>query len=806
MFRYKKLSYVVIYSLLFSIVLTSLVSSDSNPPIFEQEPPIPLEFWVQKVENPVNGHVLKLKVKFHQDTDQSEVKLYRGNSFVCCVKDDGVSPDACANDKLFTACVQQNADDFLQDILNRQNEIESKEFVTRYTGHIGELIETSTLTKFDKQGFNNFQEVQIEPLLIGQNASDGYQNIIKHKSLFITELEVVENSDRTYNLVTGEGNPIGAWTFGELMKNMAGGLSQNPTNEEILKINLFLKEWIKSLYEVYELNGKASNHRDNSAVANLLIDPWVEKAYGEQVEVTGENWENIWDDIDTQTEVESILQNAPFKLTAIVNRLDLRGNSAYSPTLSNAGETRFIFSLIDPFTGETPIHENINFDNISFLDWEGMNVILEYGNPETDKCDIKQKALDWIALSDYDWNNQTEFDDYLTALQLLTDDVTAVNANPSKPNGSAINQVRTNEKLFAYILPKSNWVMANWELRQFEIEESSGLLKLTPVTNVPFSDENYTRNGIDLNQEEYETTYSGASNIRNWIYGVGDLSSQQVRIAIGNHNLPTHLTQPTAEIEDELMHYYRIDFWSDDFSDGIYDNDNYTGDESHLQKEIRKQLSLNTCMGCHTSETKTPFMMIRPRGYGEPADYWSDIPSTDSGPFDNRFYGNANLGTTWDNYSNTPLPNYDPEYYTTNSTVNRIIPVVAPFLTGRNYRGGNDWEDDNYTNTITDFDNILYNIDNAISDEKITGLFYVNDPSNESDVNDEYFEYPVGQPESAGSPFPKLHDKQSGFNDLQRRQMDLYNLANSCCDPTICPELLTLVDKMAFIPLPKHSH
>ena len=115
-----------------------------------------------------------------------------------------------------------------------------------------------------------------------------------------------------------------------------------------------------------------------------------------------------------------------------------------------------------------------------------MNVILEYGNVESDKCDVKQRAQDWIALSSYDFDNALELQEYLSDLQTLTDHVTASGAAPNRVNGSAINQVRTNEKILAQFSGQFNWKDANWELRQFELNEE-GFLTNAPVSNVPYN-------------------------------------------------------------------------------------------------------------------------------------------------------------------------------------------------------------------------------------------------------------------------------------------------------------------------------
>ena len=107
---------------------------------------------------------------------------------------------------------------------------------------------------------------------------------------------------------------------------------------------------------------------------------------------------------------------------AIVNRLDTRGNSGYTGSISNAGETRFIYTLIDPTNGKPPVHDNITgFYDVNggpiiiatgagagAIDWVGMNVILEYGNPINKICDVQKFAKQWYDLSQYDLNNLSD--------------------------------------------------------------------------------------------------------------------------------------------------------------------------------------------------------------------------------------------------------------------------------------------------------------------------------------------------------------------------------------------------------------
>ncbi|MBM7093335.1 hypothetical protein JTP67_33500, partial [Streptomyces sp. S12] len=59
-------------------------------------------------------------------------------------------------------------------------------------------------------------------------------------------------------------------------------------------------------------------------------------------------------------------------------------------------------------------------------------------------------------------------------MQVITDRFTAANAAPSKPNRSAINQVRSNE-----------FLQNPWELREFAIARGASQLTMTTAKQTP---------------------------------------------------------------------------------------------------------------------------------------------------------------------------------------------------------------------------------------------------------------------------------------------------------------------------------
>src|ERR1043165_3234144 len=90
-----------------------------------------------------------------------------------------------------------------------------------------------------------------------------------------------------------------------------------------------------------------------------------------------------------------------------------------------AGEGRFVFGVMDT-TACTPLP---------------FTVILEYGVPRHTCSEIKAWAQQWLNLDVLTLGSSA----YNAALETITEQVAHANAEPTKPNGSAINQVRTDE-------------------------------------------------------------------------------------------------------------------------------------------------------------------------------------------------------------------------------------------------------------------------------------------------------------------------------------------------------------------------
>nr|MBP6314196.1 hypothetical protein [Chitinophagaceae bacterium] len=832
---------------------------------------------MQKLDSvTTNGNNMILRVEYYADSALPDaIDIYEGGTHTKTLKDDGIFPDSTAGDFIYATYLTQSISGFLGDIASREAKIISDGGVYNFEGHDGEFIKSVDIPAFNVTAFNNNQQAQVYlPIL---NVTSCELDLLKQNSLFITDLAVVEDPARTYKfsytefnnindpnddiLVPASGNSSGAWTFGTLMGNIANTALTGVSTKE------FLKKWIKTWTVTQRVGTFAdvNNHNYDNVVARSnvrlhLIDPWITKVWTvsppanqpntppTSQEITNNGWEYYWDLLDET----DLVNNAPFKLMAIVNRVDTRGNAAYTAEVTNAGETRFIFTLLNPVTGKPPLHNDpqgviFGANASGIIDWVGMNVIIEYGNPITNNCDLKSFVQQWYDLSSYTLGSSQ----YNDALELITNQVTDKNMAVGKNvNNSALNQIRSNERILSRRITGQGfgqtglaWDEMDWELRQFQLESGNngdGNLHLSALTNTPVDEtasdhylsSTHTYNYADQylnstfgNLQDNNVTVAIPDLLLNWIYGPNGNSINRIRVSKGNHNIPETFLAGVARLYKETVQYFGFDWQY--APPTVYDPNTY--DEAAdapdlLAKTIRHQISLNTCQGCHGGENKTNFTHVFPRGYGEEANYWDATPSivnTNPGglanSIDDRFEvffepNNQITYTILKNNGKTYEPtgggshkkNFDFIEKTTNTTNQ----VVSPFLTGRKYSNqvGNSWEDDELNNNTPAMfpsgnEAPLNSIDptyGKLSDEKLTGLFFVNDPSNQSQKT-----IGNGLGPGLGGPFPQQHSARNGFNDLERRKIDLCKFINLNCNGS---DVIGLMANIIFTPFPLGGH
>jgi hypothetical protein len=336
------------------------------------------------------------------------------------------------------------------------------------------------------------------------------------RSLMVRNPLVVQDRSRTRtNCATGS---MGVWSFGYLMTEMA---NQSQTG---IDPRDFTMEWLLRWYNDEVVNTFTIGER--RVGIKQLISDWRKDADGK---------------LD--------LSFAPFRLLAIVNRADLRGGNGlvYGQQSTNAGELRFVFGVVDPVTCAT----------------QRFTTIFEYG-VKSDSCEAtKEWAKAWANLS----NQVIGSASYNAALQVLTERVVKANADPNRPNGSSINQVRTNELSLA----------SPWELREFQLDQRSFSSQLNSVTI----------------KQTPDSGFNGTGTLTSFI------NQFENELLTGTHVVTdSYLGSPflAAAIE-----YSSSDFWD---AGGINNN------------EARHQFSLNTCNSCHGRESNTPFLQVGTAPFG----------------------------------------------------------------------------------------------------------------------------------------------------------------------------------------------
>jgi hypothetical protein len=334
--------------------------------------------------------------------------------------------------------------------------------------------------------------------------------------LLVSGLAVVEDPVRTV-WTGGLTGADGAWHFGRLMTAMAG--PQDPAT--------FVKNWLNQWATPRTVNGFTVPAR--TQLVTQVLNPWLAASGGTSLD----------------------LKKAPFRLLAIVYRPDLKNLARGS-----AGEGRFVFGVLGP-TGAS----------LQFT------VILEYRLPAVTEADAKDWAEQWHALS----NKTVGSAAYNLALQKITARFAGPNVEVGRVNGSAINQVRSNEIALA----------SPWELREFRLNTAGSLVQST-VAQTP------------------DLALNGSTTLRDFI----------------NTNSAALLTD---------SHVVPLTFNDVKFRGGSSPVSSTWNANGISNPEARFHFAVNTCSGCHRAETGTLFLHVAPREKGSVAQLSGFLSGTSVG-------------------------------------------------------------------------------------------------------------------------------------------------------------------------------
>jgi len=509
---------VVCLSLLFTSVAIAELQYD---PGLIRNPPRVQQATLQLLAKPTQTANAVLRVTF-QDQRRNTSIVINGGRAPTLLRDDGKAPDAKAGDGSYAALVKVNAKQYSIEQRRRLQLAQRFQSVP--------VFEQRQLKRWIPFRPSRVTELRTDVATVVDNFTGIPFDLDPASTLLITDVDVVEDPTRTYDSCTGEGTPMGAWTFGHLMTEIANHSATGIHAED------FVEHWIEEWTQNQVIN--TWNVLSRAGAQNLL-DGWPRLPNGR---------------LD--------LAEAPFRLLAIVNRIDLRQNSGYGGT--SGGEARFVFGLL-----------NCNGALELGGDTTESTVILEYGIDKSTCFGVRDWAQQWQALDSLVVGSAA----FNAALQDITDQFTASNARPSQlPNRSAINQVRSNELNFS--------LGPFWQLRESRLcsadSDCSGNLEHTTIAQTP---------AVEL---------QNTTALRDFI------NDNNFAILTGAHTVPLSYPDDEPFLGGAIEPGAGFDWLNSDPLKSTLIN-------IHARHEFAKA----TCNGCHTIETSTSFVHIANRDPGE---------------------------------------------------------------------------------------------------------------------------------------------------------------------------------------------
>ena len=526
-------------------------------PALVANPPIALDVQMFSVDPPtVDGKNGAVFVTFSADTGIKDTVVIAPEGRAIALNDLGIAPDQTSGDRVFSGFTSLNISALKADDANLQEDIVrlGNPDVTIFSGR--DIVSTQPV--FPPQ----IQAESRLPIVIGNRvlspiALSALDLAIlpplftPSKTLAVTALSVVADPTRTFDRCDKDndgnlGNVNGAWSFKTLMTNMANSGTTGISPQQ------FVHNWLRNWMVNTSANG-----------FNIAARTDIKKF------IPG------WDGVNAAT---LNLNNLPFRLLGIVNRMDLGKGFTYGTT-GQPGETRFVFGLADP-------------SNCSL---SSMTVIFEYGDPEGICSVQKSRAKNWISLSGLLFPSPA----YNAALQAITDTVTIAGVALGKPNGSAINQVRSNEIALA----------GPWQLREFHLVAPNSSLMPDTIKQTPNND--------ILNPNNPLISKNGTADLASF------MEQNANDILCETHTVPLKFPGRANSFLGAHVTYGFGAFWNAAINPAALPsvfpachkaNASFSNPPTpvEIKSEVRHKFSLNTCDDCHSGETNTPFTHVSP--------------------------------------------------------------------------------------------------------------------------------------------------------------------------------------------------
>ena len=528
---------------LFSLAANSdwLAAPESN----EKSTPVAEDVLVQKIQGD-NSHLLMMAYYSKENYSEPTVIMEDDNTkFV--FRDDGKGDDKKAGDGIYTTKIYANVNDFRKQAISMAAEIKNAGKQVKFVNR-SMTVDPDETDAFDLKKFDNYESASIMDLKA--QASNKLVDSLRKNSVFITALSVVEDSTRTWNPCTQKGNVDGAWTFKTLMRQLASRRPDSIATD--LQLSNFVKAWLNTWATSRIINSDTVPSRP--LMTSKVLSPWLAKSQA-----------------NGAPPGQLDMRFAPFKLTAILNRFDLRERFTGIP----AGESRFTFCLI----------------NSDCTAAENFTCVVEYAINKNNNCDtLHAWAQRWYDLKNYTLGSEA----YNAALESITRTYTQCGSSPLKTNKSSLSTVRTNDRAMS-----PDPVID--EFREFRLDSATAILSETTVSKVPSSKYNAQ---VDNPAVRRMVDYINANR-----KGINKDQYDVPKIYLDSPFLGGRATILGPTVGDpSLINVYH------------WDGTEVRNTPTYIKNSTTRQVfSLNTCSGCHAGEMQTNYTHVDPVFFGTEA-------------------------------------------------------------------------------------------------------------------------------------------------------------------------------------------